>query len=161
MRIRLVLSPDGLPGEEDAVVGAVRDRGELVPREDAEDVGPAAVLVIGAPGITDHQGTAIRAGPENLLPADGRAEPVLVGDGPAGAGGVLGDLEVAAEAAVMRRVEAGRGDDPGAVRGEERIAGRQGAAPGPVWVGHDDLCRRERRAGGEGVQDADVHGLAG
>src|SRR5205807_2278525 len=159
MRIRRVFSPDGLPAEEEAVVVAVWDRGELVPREDAEDVGPAAVLVLCAPGITDYQGTAIRAGPENLLPADGWAEPVLVEEGLAGADGVLGDLEVAAGAAVMRRVEAGCGDDPGAVRSEERIAGREGAAPGSVWVGHDDLRRRERRAGGGGVQDADVHGV--
>src|SRR4029077_2291076 len=116
MRVRPVPSPEGLPGHEEAGVGAaVRDRRELVPGQDAQDAGPGTVLVLRAPGVTDDQGTAVRAGPEDLLPADGRTEPVLVEEGLAGARGVPGDLDVAAGRGALPRVEAGRGDDPGAV----------------------------------------------
>src|SRR5437016_11183276 len=131
-------SAPALPGEEGAEVGTVGDRGEFVPGQDAQDVGTRAVAGLPAARVGDDQGVAVRPGPEDLLPAGGGAEPVLVEDGLAGAGGVSGDLAVAAGRVAPSRVEGGRGDDPGAVRGEERVAGRVCAAPGPVWIGHDD-----------------------
>src|SRR5215471_16665783 len=146
-----------LPGEPGGGVGTVGDRGELVPGQDAQDVPAAAVGVLLAPGVGDDQGPAVRAGPEDLLPADRGAEPVFVEERLAGAGGVLSDLDVAARAGVMRRVEAGRGDDPGAIRGEERVGGGEGAGPGREP--HDDLGRGERGTRGRGVQHADLHGL--
>src|SRR5215472_6326582 len=133
MRARTVISgsattpSSGLPGDQCALDGAVRDRRELVPGQDAQDVRALAVRVLLAPGVGDDQGTAVGVGPEDVLPAG--AEPVFVEDGLAGPGGILGDLGVAAGAAVMRWVEAGRGDDSGAVRGEQRVGGGEGAGP--------------------------------
>src|SRR5262245_21236511 len=151
-----VPQPGRLPGGLEEPVGAVGDRRELAPGQDAQDV-RAAVRVLLAPGVGDDQGAAIGAGPEDVLPADRGAEPVFVEERLAGLGGVLSDLDVTAGAGEMRWVEAGRGDDPGAVRREQRVGGGEGA--GPVREPHDDLGRGERLTGGSCVQHADVHGL--
>src|SRR5690349_23537639 len=58
-----------LPGdlEESALVGAVGDRGEHVPGEDAEDVARAVAPRLAA-GVPDDERLAARACPQHLLP---------------------------------------------------------------------------------------------
>src|SRR5262249_518372 len=137
---------EGLPGDVGEIKSAVRDQGELVAGQDAHDVA-APVLGLLAARVGDDQCVTARVGPEDVLPAGGGAELVPVGQGLAGAGRVLGDLDVAAKA--------GRGDNLGAVRREEGVAAVQKGA----GEGQDDLGRGERGAGGGGIQHPHVHGV--
>src|SRR5215472_10318982 len=163
MRARTVISGVGrnprpaLPGDLVLRAGAVRDRRELVPGKNPEDVGAWAVLGLRAPGVGDDQGSAVRAGPEDYLVAGEGPELVLREHGLPRADRELGDVLIA-EAGVLPWAEPRDRDNPRAVRGEERVEGGDGQDVILVEERQDDLGSGETVARGGGVEEPDLHG---